>query len=188
MTRQTTALFAILLIAPAPPAHTQNFSSRTLGVRVDVLVTDGKGPVAGLADRDFELRDNGVVQRVQVVAAADVPIHAILALDTSASITGKRKTDLVSAGEALVDGLTPVDRAALTTFSHAMTPLLALTSDFGAVRAALRAIEPLGQTSLMDGVYVALTFTLDQSGRFLIVVCTDGADTTSWLQPSEVLD
>jgi len=40
----------------------------------------------------------------------------------------------------------------------------------------------------MDGVYVALTSTLDQSGRFLIVVCTDGTDTTSWLQPSEVLD
>jgi len=188
MTRQAAVLIAFVLALPVAAAETQKFSSRTLGVRVDVLVTDGRGPVAGLRASDFELRDNGVVQRVEVVAAADVPINAILALDTSASIRGRRQADLVSAGEALMDGLTPVDRAALTTFSHAVTPGSGLTSDFGSVRRALRAIEPLGQTSVMDGVYVALTSTLDQSGRFLLVVCTDGSDTSSWLQPQEVLE
>jgi VWFA-related protein len=189
MTRQATAaLLLLVLVGPTVPAQTQKFSSRTLGVRVDVLVTDGRNPIAGLKASDFELRDNGVMQRVEVVAAADVPINAVLALDTSASITGRRKTDLVAAGEALIDGLKPVDRAALTTFSHAVTPAMALTSDFRAVREELHAIEPRGQTSVMDGVYVALTSTLDQSGRFLIVVCTDGSDTTSWLKPSEVLD
>jgi VWFA-related protein len=183
------AVLVLTLIASALPAHSQQkFSSRTLGVRVDVLVTDGKGPVAGLTDRDFELRDNGVVQRVEVVDAVDVPINAVLALDTSASIRGKRKTDLVAAAEALIDGLKPLDRAALTTFSHAVTPKLPLTDDLSAVRRALETIEPIGQTSVMDGVYVALTSTLDQSARFLIVVCTDGTDTTSWLQPQEVLD
>jgi VWFA-related protein len=189
MTRTTPAALIFLALAAASvPAETQRFSSRTLGVRVDVLVTDGRNPIGGLTANDFELRDNGVVQRVEVVDSADVPINAVLALDTSASITGRRKSDLVSAGEALIDGLKPVDRAALTTFSHAVTPKIALTSDFGSVRSALQAIAPLGQTSVMDGVYVALTSTLDQSGRFLIVVCTDGTDTTSWLQPSEVLD
>jgi VWFA-related protein len=112
----------------------------------------------------------------------------MLALDTSASITGKRKSDLISAGETLIGGLKPDDRAGLTTFSHAVTPKIPLTSDFTAVRRALQSIEPAGQTSVLDGVYVALTATLDQSARFLIVVCTDGADTTSWLQPSEVLE
>jgi len=178
----------LILLTVSDPALTQKFSSRTLGVRVDVLVTDGRGPIAGLTAQDFELRDNGVVQRVEVVAAADVPINAVLALDTSSSIAGKRQSDLVSAAEALIDDLKPVDRAGLTTFSHAVTPKIPLTDDFGAVRRALQAIEPQGQTSVMDGVYVALTSTLDQSGRFLIVVCTDGSDTTSWLQPSEVLD
>lgn len=181
------ALGLLVLLVPSVSGR-QKFSSRTLGVRVDVLVTDGRGPVAGLTDRDFELRDNGVVQRIEVVDAADVPINAVLALDTSASITGRRKSDLISAGEALVDGLKPADRAGLTTFSHAVRPKIALTSDFRAVRSALQTIEPVGQTSVLDGVYVALASTLDPSGRFLIVVCTDGSDTTSWLQPSEVLD
>jgi VWFA-related protein len=188
MRHAAAALLGLVVLSPAATVHTQKFSSKTLGVRVDVLVTDGHGPVGGLTDRDFELRDNGVVQRVEVLAAADVPINAILALDTSASITGKRRSDLIAAGEALIDDLTPVDRAGLTTFSHAVTPRIPLTSDLGAVRSALRTIEPLGQTSVLDGVYVALTSTLDPSGRFLIVVCTDGADTSSWLQTSEVLD
>lgn len=186
--RRTAGLIGLTLVVTAVAVQAQKFSSRTLGVRVDVLVTDGRAPIAGLTAVDFELRDNGVLQKVEVVDATDVAIHAVLALDTSASITGRRKTDLISAGEALLDGLKPVDRAGLITFSHAVTPKIALTSDLPSVRRALQAIEPLGQTSVMDGVYVALTSTLDQSGRFLIVVCTDGADTTSWLQPSEVLD
>ena len=187
--RHPAALFALGLLAWSAPVDTQTrFSSRTLGVRVDVLVTEGRNPVAGLTAGDFELRDNGVVQRIESVDATDVPVNAVLALDTSASIAGKRRTDLVGAGEALLDGLKPVDRAALTTFSHAVAPRISLTPNLGAVREALQHMAPRGQTAVMDGLYVALTSTLDQSGRFLVVVCTDGTDTSSWLQPSEVLE
>ena len=35
---------------------------------------------------------------------------------------------------------------------------------------------------------MALAATLAQSGRSLVVVCTDGYDTSSWLQPVEVLE
>ena len=166
----------------------QTFSSRTLGVRVDVLVMDGGTPVAGLTARDFELRDNGVLQRVDVVDAVNVPINVVLALDTSASIRGRRLTDLIAAGDAILDGLKPVDRAAVVTFNHAVTPALQLSADLREVRAALRRIDPGGRTSVMDGVYVALTSTIDQPGRFLVVACTDGSDTMSWLTPSEVLE
>jgi VWFA-related protein len=166
----------------------QTFSSRTLGVRVDVLVTDGRKPIAGLTARDFELRDNAVLQRVDVVEAADVPISVVLALDTSASIRGRRLTELMAAGDAVLDGLRPVDRAAVVTFNHAVTRTLPLSADLRGVRAELRAIDPGGRTSVMDGVYVALASTVDQPGRFLLIVCTDGSDTMSWLTPLEVLE
>jgi VWFA-related protein len=180
---------ALALLLPAfPAAQRPVFSSRTLAVRVDVLVTDGRGPVAGLQAADFELRDNGVRQRVELIAADEVPIDAILALDASESIRGPRQPALISAGEALIDGLKAADRAGLVTFSHAITSRIAPTSDLPAVRAELQRLTPHGRTSLMDGIYVALTSTLDQSVRSLIVVCTDGADTTSWLQPSEVIE
>jgi VWFA-related protein len=173
---------------PDSVAQKQTFSSRTLGVRVDVLVTDGRSPVGGLTAADFELRDNGIIQTVDVVDTSDIPINAILALDTSDSTQGQRQKDLVAASQALLDGLKPIDRAALTTFNNLVTPQIALTSDLSAVRRQLQRIAPAGETSIMDGTYVALTATLAQTGRSLVVVCTDGNDTTSWLQPDEVLE
>jgi Ca-activated chloride channel family protein len=182
------ALPALLPSGPILATQKHAFSSRTLGVRVDVLVTDGRTPVGGLTAADFELRDNGILQTIDVVDTSDIPVNAILALDTSASTAGQRQKDLVAAGEALLDGLKPADRAALTTFSHAVSPGLALTSDLSEVRRALRRIEPDGETAIMDGAYVALAATLAQSGRSLVVVCTDGYDTSSWLEPGEVLE
>jgi len=179
---------ALLLSGPIHALQKQSFSSGTLGVRVDVLVTDGRNPVAGLTAPDFELRDNGVLQTIDLVDSFDLPINAVLALDTSASIQGKRQADLIAASQALLDGLKPVDRAALTTFSHAVSQRIALTSDLPAVRRELLRIEPSGETAIMDGAYVALTATLAQTGRSLVVVCTDGYDTSSWLEPDEVLE
>ena len=49
-------------------------------------------------------------------------------------------------------------------------------------------MTPYGETAIMDGVYAALTATLAQTGRSLVVVCTDGYDTASWLQPDEVIE
>ena len=179
---------ALLLSGSLLSSQKQSFSSGTLGVRVDVLVTDGRSPVGGLTAEDFELRDNGVVQTIDLVDTSDISINAVLALDTSASTTGKRQRDLIAASQALLDGLKPADRAALTTFSHAVAPRIALTSDLPAVRQELLRIEPFGETAIMDGTYVALTATLAQTGRSLVVVCTDGYDTSSWLQPDEVLE
>jgi len=188
--RLAPALVALALLrsGPALDAQKQSFSSTTLGVRVDVLVTDGRNPVGGLTAADFELRDNGILQTIDVVDSSDVPVNAVLALDTSMSTAGQRQRDLVAAAEALLDGLRPVDRAALTTFSHAVAPRMALTPDLAAVRKALHEIEPSGDTAVMDGAYVALTATLAQTGRSLVVICTDGYDTSSWLQPEEVLE
>ncbi len=179
---------ALPLSGPSLASQKKTFSSGTLGVRVDALVTDAGKPIAGLTAADFELRDNGVLQTIDLVDTSDMPVNAVLALDTSASIAGQRQKDLIAAGEALLDGLRPADRAALTTFSHAAFPRIALTPDLGAVRAELRGITPSGETAIMDGTYVALVNTLSQSGRSLVVVCTDGSDTSSWLQPEEVLE
>ena len=164
------------------------FRSRTLSVRVDVLVTDGRKPVVGLTAADFELRDNGVVQTVELLDAADVPLNVVLALDTSASTAGKRATDLTAAAHALLDRLNPVDRAGLVTFSHVVTPAAALTSDFATIRKQLHELNPPGVQAVNDGVYVALAATVAEPGRSLVVVYTDGSDVSSWLELREVLE
>jgi Ca-activated chloride channel family protein len=182
------AVLATFLPAAVSSFQQPTFRASTLAVRVDVLVTDGRKPVGGLAAADFELRDNGVPQSVQLVATADVPLNVVLALDTSASTTGSRQADLIAAGEALLDGLVPDDRVALTTFSHAVVPRVPLTGDTAVVRAALQRLTPLGRTSIMDAAYVALATTIAQPGRSLVVVCTDGSDISSWMRPEDVIE
>ncbi len=181
------ALSGAVCVLDAAPPQTR-FTSRATGVRVDALVLQGNKPVAGLTVADFEVRDNGVLQSIELMESSDVPVNVILALDTSGSTEGRRLADLLDAGRTLFDGLAPRDRGALTTFDDAVTPRVGLTSDVGALRTALNQIVPSGRTSLMDGLYVALTTTLAEPGRSLVVVCTDGRDTASWLEPDEVAE
>jgi VWFA-related protein len=179
---------AALASNPVLASQHASFRSSTLGVRVDVLVTDGNKPVGGLIARDFDVRDNGVAQTIELVQVADVPLNVVLALDTSASVEGTRQADLIAASLALLDGLKPGDRAALTTFSHAVVPRVTLTADLARVREELARITASGRTAVMDGVYVALTTTLTQPGRSLVVVCTDGSDISSWLRADDVIE
>lgn len=184
-------LLLALALAASVTADTRqqpSFRSGAVGVRVDALVTDGRKPVAGLSASEFELRDNGVLQSIQLVEADDIPLNVVLALDTSASTTGRRHADLMAASAALLDELREGDQAALTTFSHAVTPLLAPTTDLAAVRDKLQTITTAGRTAVMDAVHVALTQTFTQPGRSLVVVCTDGSDVSSWLRPEDVVE
>jgi len=186
--RAVLAVVLTLSAGGAIAAHQARFSSATLGVRVDVLVTRGKAFVSGLTAADFELRDNGVLQTVDVIDPADVPVNAVLALDMSASTSGQRLADLITASQALLSGLKPIDRAALTTFNEAVTSRVPLTSDLSAIQSALAAVQPIGNTAVMHGAYVALLTTQAEPGRSLVVLCTDGRDTASWLDPDEVLE
>src|SRR5882672_7668431 len=92
MTRPHAALaVTVAFVAVSTAGMTaQHFRSGTLGVRVDVLVTNGQQLVRGLDARDFELRDNGVVQSVSEIEIERIPLNLILVFDTSTSVAGER--------------------------------------------------------------------------------------------------
>jgi VWFA-related protein len=174
---------------PSPPARPQaTFAARAQGVLVDVEVTKGGRPYAGAKAEDFEVRDNGVLQEVDVVHSENAPINAVLALDASASTSGQRLKDLLTASRTLVDDLKPGDHAGLTTFNQRVAPRVPLTTDLDRLRTALTRIEPSGDTALLDGLYAGLLSTQPAIGASLVVVYTDGGDTASWLDQREVLD
>ena len=84
-------LLATLLAASAASAAPQEvptFSAQVESVYVDVWVGHGSAPVPGLAASDFEVQDNGVAQTIELVDTSRVPLHAVLVLDTSASVAG----------------------------------------------------------------------------------------------------
>ena len=176
----------VALLTVALPAQ-QKFTSRVESVRVDVLVTADGSPVQGLTAEDFEVRDNGAVQRVQMIGAGTLPLDVTLALDMSSSLEAERLAALRRAGNLLLNGLTAQDRAGLLTFSHAVTQRQEMTLDHALVRGALDAAEPGGGTSLADALYVGMTMSEAGGRRPLLIVFSDGIDTTSWLSADDAI-
>ena len=169
-------------------AQQPTFSSKLEAIRVDAFVTDGGGVIRGLQPSDFEVRDNGVAQTVDLVSFQQIPLNVILALDTSASVSGDRLDDLQKACRALLDRLTKDDKAALLTFSNLVLLRERLTPEIARVRDTLEEVVPFGETSLVDGTHAATLLAGDDGARNLLIVFSDGLDTASWLAPERVLD
>ena len=168
-------------------AQQPTFSSRVDAVRVDVLVKDRGQIVRGLRPQDFEVRDEGVLQEVDLVRLEQIPLNVILGLDVSESVAGERLDHLLGAGNTLLARLAGDDRAALLTFSHAVRLRQELTRDITRVRQAIEDVIPAGQTSLVDGTSAAIALSGSDVGRSLLILFSDGVDTSSFLSPDVVL-
>jgi VWFA-related protein len=158
------------------------------GVRVDVLVTEGKRAVGGLTASDFELRDRGVVQVIDSVSFEDVPLSVMLVLDTSSSVRGTPLTHLKQAASGVVDRLLPGDRAALMSFNGAVSLDCDWTSDRRRLQDAIDRVDAGGATALHDAAYAALMLRDPSPGRPLVLVFSDAADTASWLPGAGVIE
>jgi VWFA-related protein len=181
-------LAALAAAVAAVRAQDVTFSSKVEAVRVDVLVTDAGQPVRGLGAQDFEIRDNGVLQGIDLVSFEQIPLNVILAVDMSDSVAGDRLERLRTASGAILNGLQKNDQAALVTFSDSVQLGAALSGDVAQVRKALSQAAGKGRTSLIDGTYAGIQVGESDAGRALLVVFSDGLDTSSWLPAEKVLD
>jgi VWFA-related protein len=157
-------------------------------VRVDALVTDGGRPVRGLAPADFVVLDNGTPQTVDLASFETLPVNVILAFDQSNSVTGERLAQLRDAARAVLGALQPRDQAALVTFSHRVELRQVLTHESRLVVDAVSAAKPSGDTSLFDGVYAGLLVGVNDTARNLVLVFSDGVDTSSWLGADQIIE
>jgi VWFA-related protein len=181
-----TLLVSAILVGAAAPQPT--FRAQVDLVRLDVLaVRDGR-PVPGLTKGDFEVRDNGVVQQVEHVSFAQVPLDVTLVLDTSRSVAGEKLRHLQDASHAFLAGLAPADRAGLLIFNETLAVESALTHELARVHAAIDRVRGRGATSLRDAIHAALLWPTRAEMRTLILVFSDGLDTISWLTDNEVTD
>lgn len=190
MSRRLAVVCGALAAGAIATGSTQapRFSSSVEAVRLDVLVTRDGQPVRGLRPDEFEVRDNGVLQKVDLVSFEEVPLNVVMALDVSASVEGERLDHLGEAVGALVGGLRADDRAGLVTFSHVVAEACHPTGDFAEVRRAIDRVRASGDTSLADGAYAGLVLAESAERRPLLVVFSDGIDSSSWLSPGEVLE
>jgi VWFA-related protein len=179
---------AVILAAAALALQPPTFRTRVEVVTLDVSVTRADAPVSGLTADDFVVTDNGIRQRIDSVTVARVPLSVTLVLDTSGSVAGQRLDALISASEQVVNELRTNDYVSLITFTSVVARPVALTTNFESVRSALHAITAAGATSLRDALFLALQTTPHEATRPLLLIFTDGADTSSWLSADEVLE
>lgn len=166
--------------APPPAQAPLVFGVEVENVYIDAFVSHRGEIVAGLTAPDFELRDNGVVQRLELASADAQPVQAVLVFDMSNSLEGEKLLALRAAGQALLAALRPQDEATLFTFADEVRWLAKPTTDKAAVSRALESLAAGGGSPVADALYAAITLPKAR-GRTLVVLFTDGIDNSSWL-------
>lgn len=188
MIRASLILSAIAWLAATPQGQ-PTFSTQVDGVRVDVMVVDGaRKPLRGLNPGDFDIRDNGVPQKVDVISFGEVPLSVTLAFDLSDSVAGDRLAQLQRSVHGLADALEPRDEAAFLTFDRAVTLRCPMSANVACIRNALDGVKPAGQTALVDGAFAGIVVGESEVGRSLLMVFSDGMDTASYMPAQLVLD
>jgi Ca-activated chloride channel family protein len=183
------AIAALALVAPLA-AQGQKIKVTTESVPVYVTVMDAeKRLVPDLVIDDFEILDNGKPQTINVFENKPVPITTVVMIDTSGSMT--TALDLVKDGaEQFLLRLLPDDRAQVGEFSDKikfhpgsfiddrdrLVYLLKNELDFGY------------PTRLYDAVDESLARLETADGRKVVLVFTDGDDTSSKVGVGKVMD
>lgn len=161
------------------------FRAGVESVYVDVFVTRGGAPVLGLDASNFELRDDGRLQRPELLAVESMPLTTLLVFDTSDSMRGTKLEALRAAAGAFLDGLRPLDEVGLIAFSEEVRWLARPTTEQRAVSRALARLQAKGATAVWDALSAAMT-VLPTTSRSLVVVFSDGEDNLSWLDAPRV--
>jgi Ca-activated chloride channel family protein len=187
------ALLAIGLVAPAGPTSLEGQQAPTFraGARfvpVYTTVTDrDRRLVAGLERDDFEVLDNGKPRPITVFSNEVQPITVVVMLDTSASMTAN--LDLVKAGaEQFFLRLLPEDRAVAGAFNDKIEFASDFTGDRDDLIASLEHLDFGNPTRLYDAVDASLDQLKPIEGRKVVLVFTDGDDTSSSASLGDVLE
>ena len=182
------------LTAATLTLHAQQPTFRTAVdlVQFGVSVIDKQGkPITGLTKDDFEVVEGGKKQAVQYFSVGNPeeapPLHIGLLLDTSGSMA----TDLKDARSAAVKFVNTLDQAAdvtLVDFDTEVRVARFNPQDYPRLVERIRGRKPDGWTALYDAIGVYLNGAQQQDGQKVLVLYTDGGDTTSSLTFRDMLD
>ncbi|MFN2445639.1 MAG: VWA domain-containing protein [Vicinamibacterales bacterium] len=159
---------------------------RTVPVYATVLDESGR-LVPDLEREDFTILDNGKPVDISLFSNEPQPFSAVVMLDTSASMTTHLKL-LKRAAEQFVLRLLPVDRAQVGAFNDKIQLSGTFTNDRDDLVSALEDLQFGNPTRLNDAVAASLDALQGVEGRRVILLFTDGEDTTSKTRFRTVLE
>lgn len=171
--------------APTPDSRAGDDENEVIKVEtnlvtmpVSVLDRDGRF-VSGLTQRDFEIVENGKVQKIDYFQSVEQPFTVALMIDVSPS-TAFRIDEIHEAAISFVEQLRPNDRVMVIEFDDSVRVLSPPTSNRNQLRNAIRQAQFGDGTGLYEAIdrVIAREFA-NIEGRKAIVLFTDGVDTTS---------
>ena len=148
-------------------------------VMVDATVKTKAGQImANLKKEDFELREDGVPQKIDIFSRDELPLSVALVLDLSDSI-GPFLGPLREAANTALSALKPEDEVALFTFSTEAELRVPFTKDKSLLAQQINAFKVGGATNINDGIFVAAQYLLNapQKGRKVIILISDDVGT-----------
>jgi Ca-activated chloride channel family protein len=191
MLLQSAALAAaVLAVVPivAQDPQAPVFRAGTKVVSVYATVTEAGGRlVPDLSREDFEVLDDGKPQTLTVFSSEVLPITVIVMLDTSGSMTGNLDT-LKAGAEQFFLRLLRKDRARLGAFNDKIQFVSPLSGDRDELIASVQAVDFGNATRLYDAIAAALDELKGLEGRRVVLVFTDGDDTSSRVRFGTVLE
>ena len=168
------------------PAEEQiEFRVAVDAVYLNAVVTAGRRLISGLKAEDFEIRENGVQQKLSFFASGNTPLTIILLLDASSSIQPNAH-GVRSAAIHFVRQLRPGDRAMIGFFNQDLIFPTDFTGDVNTLERAIEGFRPGGATALYDAVQVSLGELSAVNGRTALLVFADGTDSWPSAEGSEM--
>ncbi|MFQ5663274.1 MAG: VWA domain-containing protein [Terriglobia bacterium] len=175
------ALLASTLGAQQPPPDDYRHRVEVGLVLVPASVSTPEGkPVTGLDPEAFEVYENGKLRPLKVFEKRTaLPLQLALMVDASLSAASELRTEKKAMVGFLQRVLRPTDAAALFEFSGGVQVLVEFSADIERLQGSLAKIRPRAGTALYDAIVEASAKLKERSGRRVLVLVTDGNDTTS---------
>lgn len=202
--RALSLIFAILPMGwaqfkPANPSAQQGpespntFSVKVNLVRLLVSVKNHAGaPVTNLNKDDFEVLDSGTPQNIAVFERnTSLPLSVAILIDTSGSTQidlHYEEDSVLKFIPTLLGAGNPQDTFALFSFNWRTNMDLDFSRSQRRAERILHSLRGEGGTSLYDSIYLASDTLTGREGRHVMVVVTDGGDTTSYKRYEDALD
>jgi len=150
-------------------------------VPIPASVVDTKGyAVTGLRLDDFELRIDGLARPISDMTRAETVVRLAMLFDNSGSIDFAREFEKQAAMHFFRRVMRPADQAAIYSVETESYLAQPLTNDIRQLERTIAGFgKPEGSTSLFDAVIDAAGYLRPYHGRRVILIVSDGVETTS---------
>jgi VWFA-related protein len=150
-------------------------------VPIPASVVDPKGlAITNLKVGDFELWVDGQLKPISDLSRSETPVRLALLFDNSGSLDLARDFEKRAAVHFFRRVLRPSDEAAIYSIETDSYLAQPLTNDVRRLEQTIMAFgKPEGSTSLFDAVIDAAVYLRPYAGRRVLVIVSDGVETTS---------